>query len=118
MRTLDAHVQALEQGEQIVHRLRNWEVGDRVYGVSSFKLSNDDSRSSSGKTFTTEENARAHFEKEPIFGPTEEFDTILFAATIQTVTRDPPNPADPGEPPLKYAQFENVEILDRKGPSE
>jgi hypothetical protein len=115
MRTNTEHIQSLEQGEQMVHRLRNWAVGDTVYGVTSFNLKSEYG-AASGKTFTSKEPAEQYFENEPLFGDPEQFDIILFTATIRRVRTDPRNPRDPGEPPLKFAHFEDVEILDRKRP--
>jgi hypothetical protein len=103
-------------GEQMVHRLRDWTDGDTLYGVTSF---NQDTGTSSGKTFReggeygedAEQKARNQYERPglPMSGV-----TVLFRATVRNPRTEPRNPADPGEPPLKFATLTDVDVLDWK----
>lgn len=102
-------------GEQMVHRLRDWSDGDTLYGVTSINL---DTGASSGKTYRAggeygadaEQKARDHFAG----GTLASGVTVLYRATVQNPRTEPANPMDPGEPPLKFAYLEGVEILDWK----
>jgi len=102
-------------GEQIVHRLREWNEGDTVWGVMAFDPS---SGTSTGKSFRegheygegAEQKARERYERPglPMSGV-----TVLYRATVQ-------NPRSEGrvgrdaEPPLKFATLTEVEILNWK----
>lgn len=103
----------LEQSEQMVHRLRDWDPGDTIYGVTEVS-----GLGRSGKTFTDNEFGRdgkavaeGYFEQAPVLGADEVY---LWRAAIDTVRTDPRNPNDPGEPPLKFARLSNAEVLDYK----
>lgn len=104
--------QLLSTGQQMVHRLRDWDEGDTLYGVTFYNEGYD---SGSGKTFKDEDSARGMFESGGL-GAGPGSDTVLFKATVRNPTTEPHNPADPGEPPLKWAELEDVEILDRNPP--
>lgn len=104
-------------GEQMVHRLRDWTDGDTLYGVTSFSSSG----AAMGKTYrdrgeyrdTAEQKAREHFKNGPAFGSFSGV-MVLYRATVTDVWDEGTDPADPGEPPLKYATLTDVEILDWK----
>lgn len=118
----DDRIEQFEQhkseGRQMVHRLREWEAGDVLFGVETVT-----DGASSGKTFQrgSETNVQA-FEKaskmfadEPKLGELDEDSVVyLYVADIRTVSTDPRDPADPGEPPLKHASLENVRVLTAK----
>jgi hypothetical protein len=109
------HIARLRKGRQMIHRLRSWEDGDTLYGVRAYNAKRD-YNASSGKTFQDRASAESQFKREPVFGPAEDFDVILFEATVRSPTRDPVDPGDPGEPPSKYARLEDITILNRKRP--
>lgn len=101
-------------GEQMVHRLREWDDGDTLFGVTSM---NADSGASMGKTFreggervnSAEQMARDRYENPPL--PMSGV-TVLFRATVRDPRTEPRDAMDPGEPPLKFATLTDVEILD------
>jgi len=110
-------IQSKESGESMVHRLRNWEAGDTVYGWDTLSDSG-----SMGKTFRGGENgltddpegaARDGFEG-AVDGPlaSDTNDVFLWRGTVKSVRTEGRNPMDPGEPPLKFARLSDVEVLD------
>lgn len=112
-------VATLTAGEQMIHRLREWEDGDTCYGVATV---NADGRISGGKTFRAtsdsmdalgdgdaEAAARANYEKMTTFGAGE---TVLYRATVRNPRQEPRDPADPGEPPLKFGELHGVAIIE------
>jgi hypothetical protein len=109
------HISRLQNGQQMIHRLRDWSDGDILFGVRSYNAAGGYT-ASSGKTFQDEGRARSMFNGSPVLGNKEDFDVILFKAVIRGPKRDPADPYDPGEPPSQYATLESVEILDRKPP--
>lgn len=105
-------------GNHMVHRLREWDDGDTLYGVESFQ---HDTGAATGKTYheggeygedTAEAKARNHFENPPPLAGG--MVVVLYRATVQNPQTEPRNPMDPGEPPLKYANLISVEILEWK----
>lgn len=111
----------LTTGLQMVARLRDWESGDTVYGVTTARPASHrpDYDGESGKTFTEdeygksgEEMARERFEDPPLLA--DDADVFLWRATIESVQTEPQNPHDPGEPPLKHARLREAEVLDFK----
>lgn len=115
-------------GERMVHRLRDWEEGDILWGWASVKEG-----SSTGKTYrhaTSDEReehigeyleeahtaAREAYEAVvendgPMLGGGPGAAVFLFAARIESVDTEPPGP-DPGEPPLKFAELGKVVVVD------
>lgn len=94
----------------MIHRLREWNDGDTLYGAVFLG-----DRSPSGKTFRAaeepaEDRARDYYNRDIFNGPGTT--AVLYRATVRNPRTDPQNPADPGEPPLKQARLEDVEILD------
>lgn len=102
-------------GESMIHRLQDWNDGDTAYGVAQFT---EKDRAATGKTFAeggerfenAEERAREFYETG--FPPGHVTVSVLFRATVENPRTEPNDPADPGEPPLKFATFTDVEILD------
>lgn len=102
-------------GEHMVHRLRDWTDGDTVFAVTHFT---DKDRGAVGKTFRegsghgegAEKEAREFFNSG--FPPGHVTAAILFRATVRDPRTEPRDPNDPGEPPLKFATFSDVEILE------
>lgn len=105
-------------GRQMIHRLREWEDGDTLYGARTYTDSG-----ASGKTFregsefgdtTALDMAREQFAGELTLNTNGV--SVLYSATVEQVQTDPRDPNDPGEPPLKFARLTDVEILDWKQP--
>lgn len=102
-------------GENMVHRLRDWNDGDTLYAVTHFTAKD---RGATGKTFReggehgdgAEKEAREFFNSG--FPPGHVTAAVLFRATVRDPRTEPLDPADPGEPPLKFATFTDVEILE------
>jgi len=103
-------------GERMVHRLRDWEGGDTLYGAASVDL-NQGGRSVSGKTYReggeygedAEAKARGKYET-PLLARGANV-AVLYRATVRDPETEPRNPMDPGEPPLKFATLTEVEVL-------
>ena len=121
-----------ENGEQMVHRLRDWEKGDILWGYESVSGSG-----STGKTFSrrnrenreerigdldgldpqdAHESARQAFESmtdpdKTSLGGGPDTSVFLYAARIESVRTEGPGP-DPGEPPLKFARLGKVVVVD------
>lgn len=118
LKRLREFVDRKESGESMVHRLRSWESGDTVYGY--------DSRSDSGgmgKTFrdggefgdqsaldAARDGWASATDPDNLLGGTTN-DVFLWSATVESVRTDPPDPMDPGEPPLKFARLTDVKVL-------
>lgn len=103
-------------GRQMIHRLRDWEDGDTLYGATTLTETGR-----SGKTFreggefgdaSAKEMAREQFAGDSALLANGV--NVLYRATVQQVQTDPRDPDDPGEPPLKFATLTDVEILDWK----
>lgn len=123
-----------EDGEQMVHRLRNWEAGDILWGWESIR-----DGSSTGKTYSRrkakESKARAEAEDFEHLSPDDAHESakdafeaccdpdrtslgggpgaavFLYAARIGSVRTEPHSSHDP-EPPLKFATLEKVVVVD------
>jgi len=94
---------------QLIHRLRNWEDGDKIYGYSSFNL-NSNYKNSMGKTDKPENKEYIVNDFERDFN-NKNSDNILFEATV----RNPKTESAVGsEPPLKKADLIDVKIIARK----
>jgi hypothetical protein len=100
----------------MIHRLRDWEAGDVVFGYDVVGET-----SSTGKTFRRNgeygeelaiEKAINAMRNAPAIGELSE-DSQVFAwvGKIERVRTEPRDPHDPGEPPLKHAQLEQVSVL-------
>lgn len=103
-------------GEIMVHRLRDWETGETIWGYDIVG-----SGVSSGKTFkrgddglvggemkfseAIETRMEQHLEmaEPPCVG-------FVWCATIERTRTEGRDPADPGEPPLKYAEVSDVVV--------
>lgn len=107
------------QGEQMIHRLRDWEAGDVIFGYEVHSGSG-----STGKTFKRGgehgdtpafRKAIQGFDNAPVLGDelSEGSTAYVWSATIQK-TRTAPRGPDPGEPPLKFAELEDVTVLASK----
>ena len=117
-----------EDGWHMVHRLRDWEPNQILWGYEMHR----DGGMRSGKTFTREgitgraglpdddetpaavnsghEDAREAYEDSIGFAdPPAAF--FFYGARIERVRQEPPG-ADPGEPPLKEAKLRNVFVVD------
>lgn len=97
-------------GHHLIHRLRNWEDGDDLYGAMFIG-----DKVTSGKTFRpaeepAEERAREHYNTDLFNGP--DTTAILYKATVRNPHAEAHDPNDPGEPALVHGDLENVEILD------
>lgn len=120
----DAEIRNFENkkadGEQMIHRLRDWAVGDVVFGYDVVT----DSSASTGKTFRREEpsaggtksgvqRALDALDAQPVSGDSLGEDTHVFAwvARIESVRTEPRDPMDPGEPPLKFAELKDVAVI-------
>lgn len=109
-----------QDGEQMIHRLRDWEAGDTVFGYDILGESGG-----TGKTFKRGgemgdipafRKAIQGFDNVPAIGD-ELGDgkvAFLWSAEIETTRTDPRDLNDPGEPPLKYAELSNVTVLASK----
>lgn len=125
-----------QSGEQMVHRLRDWQEGDILWGYESVSPNG-----STGKTFSrrnrekrkdrigdlsdldpqdAHESARDAFDQmadpDPdavSLGGGPDSSIFLYAARIESVRTEGPGP-DPGEPPLKFAQLGKVAVVDSK----
>lgn len=123
-----------ENGEQMVHRLRNWEEGDILWGYESVSP-----RGSTGKTFSrrkskeskeraeekdfehldpddAHESAKDAFESctDPdsmSMGGGPDTSVFLYAARIKSCRTEPHSSHDP-EPPLKFARLGKVVVVD------
>ena len=117
----DEEIEQFEQskmsGEVIIHRLRDWEAGDVVCG---YDVVSDGA--SHGKTFKRGgefgdtlaiEQAIDGVRNAPLLGETLDEDTTAFAwvGIIESTRTEGPNPADPGEPPLKFGTLKQVSVL-------
>lgn len=122
-----------EDTQHMVHRLRDWQDGDILYGVAIIKSNG----SAMGKTYRhnpanqspkkldavdverqAHKSARSHYEgvvdtdnSNPM-GWNDGDVVFLYAAHIYNVTTEPLASSDPGEPPLKHADMEKVVVLD------
>jgi hypothetical protein len=112
------------EGEQMIHRLRDWADGDTLWGVRSWNSSNGYT-SHMGKTFTDDEYgttgkaaASSEFDKY-VQGPlaSDSSDVVLFRATVRNPQTESRPSSDP-EPPLKYGDLEDVEIIRRSPPAD
>lgn len=114
---IEAFIREKESGRSQVHRLRSWAVGDTVYGYEIVRPN----RGRMGKTFRhesphrtpAEERARKAFDG-VLSGPlsTDGADVFLYKATIARLHANAPDPYDPGEPPLKFANLTDVQVID------
>lgn len=107
-------------GEHLIHRLRDWNDGDTLYGAKTF---NPDTGGGMGKTYREgdeygEQDAEALARGMYSNGPTASGVSVLFRATVRNPRAEPRDPSDPGEPPLKYGTLTDVEILDWKQPGD
>lgn len=104
-------------GEQMIHRLRDWEAGDVIFGYDVIQANG----SMSGKTFkrgnslggnSCVENALAGLENQPLIGDTLSDGTVAFA-WVGRIVRTRQERGDPmdGEPGLKFAELEDVTVL-------
>lgn len=107
-----AFKQSKKQGRQNLHRLRNWEPGDTVWG---YEVRSDGSYT--GKTFRREgpiseglAAAESAYEQ-AVERASPGTMVFLYVATVQSVGQEPPGP-DPGEPPMKFGHLEDVCLLD------
>jgi len=109
--------QAKMSREVLVHRLRDWEVGDVVCG---YDVVSDGA--SHGKTFKRGgefgdtlaiEQAIDGVRNAPLLGETLDEDTTAFAwvGIIESTRTEGRNPADPGEPPMKTAKLKQVSVV-------
>ena len=106
--------QRKETGMNMVHRLRDWERGDTIWG---FDIQSENG-STTGKTFdrsrrlpddsdpfveTVEQRMAQTLEmvKKPAVG-------FVWVGTIEKVTTEGHDHSDPGEPPLKHASISDV----------
>lgn len=119
-------------GEQMVHRLRDWQEGDILWGYECVSGSG-----STGKTFSrrhseereeriskldsidpqdAHESAREAFESitdpdQQSLGTGPDSSVFLYASRIKSVRTEPHSSHDP-EPPLKFAQLGKVVVVD------
>ncbi len=117
-----AFIDRKQSGESMINRLRDWEVGQIVWGYDSVQETG-----STGKTFTREEYGgygdiedtdRGHERALQMYearceqtstGPTALF---CWVGKIQRVRVEAPDPSDPGEPPLTFAELDAVKVLE------
>lgn len=103
-------------GETMIHRLRDWEAGDVVFG---YDVVSDGA--SHGKTFRRGDVHGDEFAIErainavrdaPLVGDELSEGTVAFAwvGKVEKTRTEPPGP-DPGEPPLKMAELEQVSVV-------
>jgi len=113
-------VEMKQRGEHMIHRLRDWQVGQIVWGYDLHR----ENGSSTGKTFTrggasSEDilrDERGHEQAKEMYETrTEQIQSgaaFYWVGRITRVRVEGRNPADPGEPPLKFAELEQVKVLD------
>lgn len=104
-----------EKGMNMVHRLRDWEAGDTIWGYDI----QIDNGNTTGKTFSRNDSTLVP-EDEPYVEQVEErmeqmLDThpspavgVVWVGTVETVTTEAHDHSDPGEPPLKHASVTDV----------
>lgn len=117
----DDHIRQFERdkasGKQMIHRLRDWEPGDVIFGYDVIQANG----SMSGKTFkrgselggnSAIRNALNGLEDQPLFGETLSDGTVAFA-WVGRIVRTRQERGDPmdGEPGLKFAELEDVTVL-------
>lgn len=102
-----------ERGEALVHRLRDWEAGDRVigYDVVSENASHGKTFRPDGRLLDSDEPIAAITEQAtgPLYDPESDSEVFVWSATIERVQTEPRGP-DPGEPPLKFAELRDVTV--------
>jgi hypothetical protein len=119
-----AFAEAKTGGRQMVHRLRDWEEGQTIWGWETHV----ESGGSMGKTHTRRDFERRVDDSEPVrpqvkaalvdtaTGQLESTRTdvrtagFVWVAEIADVHTEPPGP-DPGEPPLKDASLTNLSVV-------
>lgn len=103
-----------ERGEAIVHRLRDWEAGDKIigYDVVSGNASHGKTFKPDGRLLDSDDPLSAVVEQAtgPLYDPESDSEVFVWSATIERVRTEPRDPADPGEPPLKHAQLSDVTV--------
>lgn len=110
-----AFIEMKESGEQMVQRLRDWEPHDIVWGWDVRRPNGG----TMGKTFRrgdesrpAHEQAQAVLENPPVPGAGGV--VFVWCGRIESVITEGPDPSDPGEPPLKYAVFHDVQVYDSR----
>lgn len=107
--------QRKETGMNMVHRLRDWEPGDTIWG---YDIQVEDG-ATSGKTFSRDESSLVLEGEEYVTLVEERMEAMLnehkspavgvvWVGTIEKVTEEAHDHSDPGEPPLKHASISDV----------
>lgn len=102
-----------ERGEALIHRLRDWAVGDTIigYDVVSEGTSRGKTFKPDGKLLNSDDPVTDVIERAtgPLFDVDSDSEAFVWTATIERVQTEPHGP-DGGEPPLKTAALSDVTV--------
>lgn len=98
----------------MVHRLRDWEAGDKIigYDVVSGNASHGKTFKPDGRLLDSDDPIAAVVEQATgaLYDPESDSEVFVWSATIDRVRTEPRDPNDPGEPPLKFAELSDVTV--------